>query len=212
MIGENEAAAALAHEVINPLSLIRANLDVVSGAVRGSKEEKCIELIYREVERINSVLSGFAAKREDSCVIYIEDLLCDVIEEYHIVAGKNVQFVIEVSGENICVAASYSKLCILFFNILKNAVEAVGSNGSICTCIYKESEFAVVSIEDNGTGIDESIAAVIGRPFVTSKADGMGLGLLICKKITEEYEGSITMQNGDRGGCVVTIKLPLYME
>ncbi len=210
MSGEKEAAAALAHEVKNPLELIRSNLDLISAALKGKEEERHLQLIYRELDRINALLSGFTDKREECCIIYLEDLLCDVIDEYHVTGGKRVEFIIETTGDEVCVVAGYSKLCILFFNLLKNAVEAVEDKGSILTSIEKRGNTALVSIADNGRGLDESIAAVIGRPFVTSKADGMGLGLAICKKIAAEYKGTLTLENRAEGGCVATVTLPAY--
>ncbi len=212
MRGEKEAAAALAHEVKNPLALIRANIDLISEKFKGSSEEKYIELIYREIDRINAVISGYAAQKDESSLVFLDDLLCDVIDEYHVTDNKAVEFIIEASGDDICVMASYSKLCILFFNILKNAVEAVDNKGSIITSIERQGEFAVVSIADNGKGIDESIAAVIGRPFVSSKEDGMGLGVAISRKIAAEYEGDITLENKTEGGCKVTVRLKAYTE
>lgn len=208
MNGEKEAAAALAHEVKNPLALIRANVDNLKPQINDSDGKRCIELIYREIDRINSVITGFASQTEETEIIFLEDLLCDVIDEYHISEqDKEVEFVIETTDEDIAVKASYGKLCILFFNVLKNAVEAVGKKGSIVTEIDREGDFAVVRVTDNGSGIDESLAAVIGRPFVSGKEGGMGLGVAICKKIAGEYGGSVTLKNAEGGGCTATIKL-----
>ncbi len=214
MRGEKEAAAALAHEVKNPLALIRANVELIGTAIKGKSEEKYIELIYREIDRINAVISGYVTSKagDDNAVIFLEDLLCDVIDEYHVTDNKRVEFIIEATGDDLCVMASYSKLCILFFNILKNAVEAVEDKGSIITRIERAGEFAQITVADNGSGIDESLAAVIGKPFVSSKKEGMGLGLAICKKIVDEYNGSLTMENLTEGGCRVTVCLKCYRE
>jgi signal transduction histidine kinase len=208
MLGEKEAAAALAHEVKNPLALIRANVDLIKQELTDSESKRCVELIYREIERIDSVLTGYALQRSEKEIVFLEDLLCDVIDEYHVTGkGKSVEFVIESSGEEICVEGSYSKLCILFFNILKNAVEAVGEEGLIRTEITMDGDYAVISVKDNGPGLNESVAAVIGRPFVSDKAGGMGLGLAICKKIAAEYDGCVTLENADDGGCRAVIRL-----
>lgn len=205
---EKEAAAALAHEVKNPLALIRANVDNIKPCITDDEGQKCIELIYREIDRINTVITGYAMQKEETELIFIEDLLCDVIDEYHISEkDKRVEFVIEIDQEDIAIRGNYSKLCILFFNVFKNAVEAVGKRGSIVTEIEKEGDFAVIRVTDNGCGIDDSIAETVGRPFVSGKEGGMGLGVAICKKIAAEYGGSVTLENAEKGGCRVTIKL-----
>jgi C4-dicarboxylate-specific signal transduction histidine kinase len=108
--------------------------------------------------------------------------------------------------------ASYSKLCILFFNILKNAVEAVEDKGSIVTTLDKQGDMAVITVTDNGKGIDESLYGAVDQPFVTDKADGMGLGLTISKKIASEYQGNISIENIKPHGCRVTILLKTYQE
>jgi signal transduction histidine kinase len=207
-VGEAEAAAALAHEVKNPLSLIRANVDLIRCELTDSESKRCVELIYREIDRINTVLTDYARQRDNREIVFLEDLLCDVIDEYHITGrGKSVEFVIESSGEDICVEGSYSKLCILFFNILKNAVEAVGEKGVIKTELSCDGELAKISVTDNGGGIDENIAAVVGKPFVSGKEGGMGLGIAICKKIAADYDGDVTLENVRDGGCKAVVRL-----
>ena len=110
MRGEMEAAATLAHEVKNPLALIRANVDLLKAGANGEESKKCIELIYREIDRINNVVTGYVFSKENSEIIFIEDLICDVIDEYHVTDNKSVEFVIEAADEELCVRASYSKL------------------------------------------------------------------------------------------------------
>ncbi len=206
----DERELAIAHEVKNPLALIRDNMDLINPLLKDKEEEKYIKLIYKELDRINAVLDSYLQPGRDLSVIFLEDLICDVIDEYHITEDKRVEFIIEATGEDLCVLASYSKLCILFFNLFKNAVEAVEDKGSIIARIDREGNMARVTIEDNGRGIDDSLRAVIGKPFVTSKSGGMGLGLTICRKIIDEYNGKLSLENSDGGGCRVGVKLKLY--
>ena len=207
MRGEMEAAATLAHEVKNPLALIRANVDVLKAGANGEESKKCIELIYREIDRINNVVTGYVFSKENSEIIFIEDLICDVIDEYHVTDNKSVEFVIEAADEELCVRASYSKLCILFFNIYKNAVEAVEEKGVIITEIEGNHELVTVKVTDNGKGLDEDIADAVGQPFVSGKEDGMGLGIAICKRIAQEYGGDVRLENAKEGGCRAVVTL-----
>lgn len=207
MRGEMEAAATLAHEVKNPLALIRANVDLLKAGANGEESKKCIELIYREIDRINNVVTGYVFSKENSEIIFIEDLICDVIDEYHVTDNKSVEFVIEAADEELCVRASYSKLCILFFNIYKNAVEAVEEKGVIITEIEENNELVTVKVTDNGKGLDEDIADAVGQPFVSGKEDGMGLGIAICKRIAQEYGGDVRLENAKEGGCRAVVTL-----
>ena len=66
-----------------------------------------------------------------------------------------------------------------------------------------------ISISDNGPGVDENKREQIFEPFYTTRADGTGLGLAIVRQTIEEHHGAITVQNGENGGGIFTITLPL---
>lgn len=203
---EREVAAVLAGEVQAPLSQIRENTRQLSRILKDNDALRRVDIINSAIDKIEAVINA----RADKMPVFLEDLICDVIDEYHVKDNKRVEFVVETTGDELYVYAGYSKLCILFFNILKNAVEAVGDKGSVITRIRREGEYALVSVTDNGGGIDESIAAVIDRPYVSSKGS-RGLGLTICRSIVDEYKGTLTMEN-TTGGCRVCVYLKLYKE
>jgi two-component system sporulation sensor kinase B len=197
---DKEAAAALAQEVKKPLELIKVNAALLSSRV---EDKRPAELILKEVERINGVIAD-SNERE---LVFLEDLLCDVVEEYHITDSKRVEFTVEAWGDDLCVFASYSKLCILFYNIFKNAVEAVEEQGKITADIKRQCDMVTVCVTDNGNGISEDIAKEVGKAYFTTKPDGMGLGLAVSKRIAEEYGGSVELTQNKDGGCCAVVKL-----
>ena len=94
-------------------------------------------------------------------------------------------------------------------NLLKNALQAIPSDRtpSICICIEKVESKIIVTVSDNGVGIDGNIN--VFKPSFTTKTSGMGLGLAMTKKMIEEYKGSITFFNNKKQGCTFVFKLPI---
>ena len=141
-------------------------------------------------------------------IIFIYDLISEVIEEFNTpYEGKDIKFELICSDEDIKIFGEYSKICIVFFNIYKNAVEAIKDKGIIKTSISKENSEITIKIIDNGIGIAAELEEEIGTPFFTTKVGGSGLGISICKKIIEEHNGTFNIFNNIKQGCTVEIML-----
>jgi two-component system sensor kinase FixL len=74
---------------------------------------------------------------------------------------------------------------------------------------HRDEEFVRVSVEDTGTGLDETVAARLFQPFITSKQSGMGVGLSICRTIVEAHRGRIWFESLPAGGTVFHFTLPV---
>src|SRR5699024_761338 len=94
-------------------------------------------------------------------------------------------------------------------NINKNAKEARQYNGKITIIAYKNSSYCELTFQDNGPGIPEEIIEDLGKPFVSTKQTGTGLGLLITKKLVEENNGAISVEANEPDGCIVKISFPI---
>jgi len=94
-------------------------------------------------------------------------------------------------------------------NLIKNAREALGSGGHIWLSAVDKSQHGIeLAVEDDGPGIPESVLADLFKPFHTTKAEGTGIGLALCKKIVDEHGGQITAGRSARGGARIAIRLP----
>lgn len=93
-----------------------------------------------------------------------------------------------------------------------NAIDATEGvkNPQIKVSILRTSPMMEILVEDNGTGIDEDIAAQIYTPFITSKEDGMGMGLGIAKDILTEFGGNIELVESSLGGAAFLVRLKLH--
>lgn len=208
----NKMAASLAHEVKNPLTLIKANVALLEEKY---KQEEKLLVINRQIDKISCIISDFLqlvkpSNRVESEKIFIYDLINDIIEDYDIsLKGKDILFEIHSPNKDIAFMGNYTKLSILFFNIFKNAVEAIKSKGKIVTDITQEGDKIIVKVADNGSGLDCQVRERLFEPFVTTKKYGSGLGLSICKSIVEEYKGEFKLEEIKTGGCEAIVSLKI---
>jgi signal transduction histidine kinase len=110
------------------------------------------------------------------------------------------------------------QLAQVVINLIVNAIQAMSqvndrkrllSINSKTSSDAANCKMAVLEIEDTGTGIDPKIADTIFMPFQTTKADGMGMGLSICRTIVESHGGSISATSGEHRGALFRVQLPI---
>ncbi len=203
--GDNEIAAVLAHEVKNPVAIIKANIDSIKDILPASAD-KNIEVINNAISRLDKIIESYRLiniKTSNDELIYVEDMLIDIIEDYNI-SKPNIEFNYN-SDNDLCLYGNYDKLSILFYNLYKNAVEAIDNKGEVLTEVYSENDKIVVKITDSGKGIEDINS--IGTPYYTTKENGTGLGILICKNIVREHCGELYFKNNNVGSSVI-VKLP----
>ncbi len=216
---------ALAHEVKNPVSLIKANIELLEfqGTFNDSKYN--VDIIKKELNKISEIVTDFNTLFSCNNVkeldeINLVDIIKEVEKEYRVTNGlDNIGFYLNsfCGYEESFIKGDETKLEMLFSNIYKNAVEAVKENGEednsvIRTNIYVKDNKnkIVVEIIDNGHGIKKEIENCICEPFNTTKSSGTGLGLCICKNIVNNFEGEFSIENNaETRGCVVKIEFEI---
>lgn len=217
-----EIAAGLAHEVKNPLSLVKANLDLLELGDLQKRHEKNYKIMHREIERINNLLLDFIqfAKPMDDykTVFSLNDVLYDLVDSL-ILTHTDIEFIFPHNYRDFSVFGDEDKIRRVILNVLKNAVEAIsavdtadGEEGEISGVVeVKLSEtdgFIVLEVLDNGKGITADEQKRVCNPFYTTKQDGSGLGLYLSRSIIEEHGGKFEIAGKEGGGCVVRIELP----
>ena len=119
----------------------------------------------------------------------------------------NIQ--IELHGDSsLCVQGAEEKLQQVFLNLLRNAFEAIRSDGKIEIVLSGQQEQAEVRIRDTGPGIPKQLLPKLFTPFFTTKSEGTGLGLPICKTIVEVYGGTIEARNVPGQGAEFVVRIP----
>ena len=119
------------------------------------------------------------------------------------------QLSLKVSDDPLYIKSSKDQMKQVILNITKNAIEAMNEKGSITISLHQITNEVHLSISDTGSGITPKQMKKIFHPFYTSKNSGTGLGLVICKRIIESFNGKIEIMSDKNKGTTVHIKLPL---
>ncbi len=210
----------LAHEIRNPLEAISGAVEILGDEIEeGSDKNDYLAIIKDEVENLNEYLSEFLEftrsqprNREASA---LDDLIKDTLLLLNPLIKKNrINIVSRFNsfGVNIFVDTNQFKRVLL--NILINSIEALPEGGiiDISTEIKHENNGVTVLVKDNGTGIHKKYMERIFEPYFSTKKNGSGIGLALCKKIIEQHEGSIEIRSVYGRETEVRITLPLLKE
>ena len=103
----------------------------------------------------------------------------------------------------------YDKIMRVFINLIRNAIDAMPSEGTLEIKSAISNDNVEIAFKDNGTGIAEEILPKIFSPLFTTKAQGMGFGLAICKRYIEAHQGKITVTSTEGEGATFMVTLPI---
>jgi len=175
-----------------------------------------LSTVGNEITRIGAIIEHFLRYARPQVLSKTETdldtLIGDVLNIVKLRAErKNIAIVSEVRKNTVC-QCDTDQIKQALVNIILNAIEAIGENGTITVragCVKNVCEF---SVEDTGGGIDGEILARIFDPYFTTRDNGTGLGLSEVHRIVTAHDGRIRAANTDSGGAVFTIELPLGEE
>jgi len=216
-----QIAAGTAHEIRNPLTSIKGFLQVIKYALKEKghvKEQGYTEIMLREINRINSLVSEFLLLSKPRNIklrpLQVTDVwneMLPIVENEAILHNMEVRYVPERSVFPLVVADS-ELLKQVFLNLCKNAIEAMGEGGMLTVRIRLEEaeQKLAVDVQDTGPGIPPYALDKIFDPFFTTKENGTGLGLPVCQKIIHEIGGMIRVSSKE-WGTVFTVLIP-YLD
>ncbi len=214
-------AAAIAHEIRNPLNYINLTLDHLRSSFAPEEKskretfERLADQLKSEVARINRHITDFLKySRPSALELQPLNLAVEAEDALRVVSGRASENGIETSvrqeGKLPLVVADKDSLRSMFTNLLINSVEAIdGAGGWVEIRLSAESDkYVRVDISDTGGGIAAEDIAKIFEPYYSTKDTGTGLGLAIVKKAIEDHDGSITVNSKEGSGTTFTIILP----
>lgn len=210
-----QLAAAIAHEIRNPLTTLRGFLQFMQPE---SKQKEFFELMLSELDRINEIVGEFLllAKPQVSQIESrrLEELVQQVISLLQPEAiMKNIQILLNPVGELPLIPCEPNQIKQVFINLLKNAMESMPTGGKIVIDLQKKNDHhVVVRVKDQGVGVPKEHIARLGEPFYTTKEQGTGLGLMVTHKIIDNHRGSMLFDSESGKGTTIVIKLPIQDE
>ncbi len=208
-------AAALAHEINNPLQAIHSTLDLMLDFPLSPEErEASLRIIHQEIERLGQVTERILRFARPTPALRRTISVAEAVRQTVRLANKHLQQMrIEVTleiQETPPVLAAPEQIGQVFLNILLNAIEATGEGGHIHIATRAEDKWVITSFHNDGPIISPEEMPHIFEPFFTSKPDGTGLGLYIAQSVVQQHGGTMTVENtGSERGVKFTIRLPI---
>ncbi len=213
-------SASFAHELSQPLTAILMDvqaikISVASGESNSKEVLESIEEIenstQRTVQLVERIRNFIRPAQTDYELVDLKALLEDVAQllAYEIRKQK-IKFEFDVDAVPCWVHGDRVQLSQIVLNVYRNAMQAMEPNASrkIFVSLENSDERVVLRVRDTGPGVSAEMKQVVGEPFVTSKKDGLGVGLSISKTIAEMHNGSLTISNAVDGGAIVELNLP----
>jgi two-component system sporulation sensor kinase A len=207
-----QLAAGVAHEIRNPLTAIRGFTQLLQ---TGKMKEEYISIMLSELDRIELIVNEFLLLAKPQAVIYqqrdVRTLLWNIVALLEAQAiMNNIQIKTKFQDHVPLINCEENQLKQVFINVLKNAIEAMSTGGTIDIQVLNEAAGEVlIRFVDEGNGIPEERISRLGEPFYTTKEKGTGLGLMISYKIIQEHQGQIQIISQINRGTVVEIRLPV---
>jgi len=215
MAAIGEAAAMVGHDLRNPLQATSSTLYLAKRMLttgHSDETEEAVRLLdglnnqIRYMDKIVSDLQDYARPIADELT---ETNLPELIGEA--VLNVNVPSTIEinVSQEDLAITkVSPALLRRVLVNLILNAVQAMPNGGKLTIAVNRTEQFLAIAVQDTGIGISAESAQKLFKPFYTTKAQGQGLGLAVCKRLVEAQGGQITVKSELGKGSTFMIKLP----
>jgi len=216
-----QLAAGLAHEIKNPLAGIKAAIEVLSAESTLAKENHDTLLkVLGEIRRIESLMKSlldFARPPKPQFMRVdinstLEDTIGFLIKQSSFFQNKTklAEIIRDFDKDLPEITADPQQLRQVFINLLLNAKEAMPSGGTVrVRTSHDRSHSIEIDISDTGNGIPPDILDKVFQPFFTTKPKGTGLGLAISKQLIEQHNGTISVENGQRGGATFRIRIPV---
>ncbi len=213
-------AASLAHEIGNPINALGIHLQLLSRELGGLPEEDrerigdLVSVARDEVSRLDLIISKFLRALRPSAPELVSCSMLEVLQDAIKIMKSDIgEHRIEVSvlhDNNLpAVMVDPQQMKQVFFNIVKNAMQAMNDGGRLEIMLSADDRDMTLSFKDTGSGISEEDFSRLFEPFHTGKATGNGLGLTIVQRIVQDHGGRLDVSSKPGAGTCFRIVLPI---
>lgn len=198
-----QMAAGIGHEIRNPMTTVRGFLQMLSSKDQHKRHKELFELLIQELDRCNSIITEYLSLAKNKRVNLQTNNLNTIIEAILPLLKSDAnkrENVILFNKENIPdLLLDEKEIRQLIINLVNNGLQAMDSKGILTIRTHVNNRHVILSIEDQGKGIPPELIDKIGNPFITTKTDGVGLGLAICHSIVARHKALLDFSTGTNG-------------
>lgn len=198
-----QMAANIAHEVRNPLTVIRGYLQHIGGKADFTKYREQFLMMVSELDRANQIITEYLSLSKHGFVDFKTGNLNQIIEAIspllQVEATSNEKYLrLELRTiADLCLDEKQIRQLLL--NLVRNGLEASPRGGTVTIQTYMSNDHVVLAVQDQGPGIPVDILEKLGTPFVTTKEYGTGIGLPVCYRIADSHHGTIHVRTSSEG-------------
>lgn len=215
-----DLAAGVAHEIGNPLNAISLGLQLLAREFRSEpdpdRKSRILDDIataQNEVKRLEDIIRGFLSALRPVAPSLVPGSVADPLKNTLATlkpqfANRQIRVLLDLPNAIPPVMLDVPQLEQVFFNLVKNALEAMKDGGELDIEITHDDRDVRISFRDNGAGMNAATLARVFEPYQTSKSDGNGLGLMISRRIARAHGGDIEAESREGEGAKFTVRIP----
>lgn len=213
-------ASGIAHELGNPINSISIHLQLalktiskMENSVSIERLKESVEVCSQEVSRLDGIIKNFLKALRPARPNFAEiNPLAPLAETLKFLQNElqDLNINLEINTENSLpsILGDTNMLKQLYFNLIKNAMEAMDLGGIIKITTAFDDNFVKITIADNGCGINQDEITRIFDPYFTTKTDGHGLGMMIASEIVKSHGGTIGIDSRKNEGTSIKLSFP----
>ncbi|EJQ14316.1 sensor histidine kinase [Bacillus cereus] len=208
----SELAASVAHEVRNPLTVVRGFIQLLE-STEDVKNKDYMRLVLAELDRAEQIISDYLnlarpqiEKKEHICLSAQLIEMTTLMSSFAAMQGVYLQ--VEIS-ESLYTIGDKTKLKQAIMNVVKNGIEAIqGNKGYLKVTAIQKDETIVIRVKDSGVGMTKEQLTRLGQPYYSLKEKGTGLGLMVTFSILQAHNGTLEYKSESGKGTEAIIILP----
>jgi signal transduction histidine kinase len=205
-----QLAGMIGHDLRNPLQAMVGAVEILKMEVQTATAKDMIDLIEKSIDYSNKLISDLC---DYSRAITLEQTYIDVrtilSEALSLMKVPDRIEVVDLIRNDLVANVDVSKMTRVFLNIIRNAIDAMPKGGKLTITGNESHDKIKITFTDTGGGMKREVLENMWKPLFTTKAKGMGLGLVICRRFVEAHGGSIRAESSVGKGSTITVELPI---